>query len=1298
MLLLDPRNPRVFQLPGLRKDAAQYLKHLLLEDTNTTTGRSKNASHRHRDTLHLIVDSGPDSGTVFSLPRGESLIGRGPGRIQLNDPTTSREHALLRVDPTGITVTALDGEVTISGERVSSGSSARGVTDADTVTVGDTTLRLVVAVRRQRGSGPLPQGLDVSMQAPPRFPWLGLVMAIAPLGIGIVLWVALGSWFMMVFGALGVLTGSFMVGQNIADRRRYRRTLRQRAWQHIETLRRHAPTPARVVASWHQRSSHLGSQQQGARGAAAWSGGASASAQTLSLRIGSVRERRIRLTVNGEPSSVALSSRLRRKPVVWPAVVHVQPGATVTICGPPARCLGVLSAVVVSFLERGIPAGWGMVLPASSRLPARLLGINGVRFDSAVNSYECLLIPPGSAFPSSAAHSPSATHSPSAAQPSGAAQGSGAVQSAVTVKLETRSSLASEGVALPGDWVISCAESSAAGPQAVVLSEGTRQDFCPDTISFDALDHAALTYQHNSGSQQSDASQQGDAAQLGGTPDIGGSPHSSGEPHSTDEPHSSDAPVETADARYGVATDLGITSAGAPLVIDIVKDGPHALIAGTTGSGKSELLRSWVLGLADRYSPEELRLALVDFKGGATFSDLEALPHIETCVTDLDGSEIYRIVEALRVELTRREELLNEASVADISELEHAPPRLILMIDEFRILAQDHPSILTDIMRLATLGRALGLHLVLATQRPQGIVTPEIKANISLVLCLRLVDAADSMSLINSPAAAQIPASEPGSVIISSSGSPLIHGLVEPTSDAPPTLRVGVLGPRVTDISAREVCGGGIPTLAQRLERILARAPQQLSDALIPPPLPETVCPHELFTARSSPDAELPLGLMNTPQVRITEFAPPMPYSIGMCGADGNEDATVIRGLAHILGGNATDLATNADLAAKTDLATNAALDGNTNGRGPSASSVIVLDGLGLLRSTKHAWGCYVGPDQTSLATEVLRELKNGRFPNATADAHAGVPPTLWIISPHSWWSDPSERAANYREHAVRELALKGEIGIIINGGRDLATSRIFTTLTHRIYLPFAVPAEARHIWPRIRPVPSLPGRGVLSSASLPADGLAIQLPTADTEPQLADNPHRWDENRTPHTVTLGGLTQPTLERSAPSLHITLIPSQTPVLVQARPAGLVIGADDRARNTLINAWCSGYTVERIDPEATSHEPEEDQEEKTIWVIDNAEALSPSLISLCQRRIKDGKPIIFGASAPARLPYLMPWWRNTALGTHTIAIPPLNGSDYEPLGWNPPLATTTQPGHVLVNINQATYRAIASHVP
>ena len=138
-----------------------------------------------------------------------------------------------------------------------------------------------------------------------------------------------------------------------------------------------------------------------------------------------------------------------------------------------------------------------------------------------------------------------------------------------------------------------------------------------------------------------------------------------------------------AEPRHSAATVLGTRSDGAPLAVDIVKGGPHALIAGTTGSGKSELLRSWVLGLTERYSPEHLRLALVDFKGGTTFSEFASLPHVETCVTDLDGSEIFRIVEALRIEMTRREKLLSGAGVSDVSELPEAPPRLIVMIDEF---------------------------------------------------------------------------------------------------------------------------------------------------------------------------------------------------------------------------------------------------------------------------------------------------------------------------------------------------------------------------------------------------------------------------------------------------------------------------------------------------------------------------------------------------------------------------------------------------------------------------------------
>lgn len=1242
MLLLDPHKPRIFHLPGLRKDAAEHLTQTLVGESNTaqklrTASASELATeHRHRDSLRLIVDSGPGCGTVFTLPRGDSLIGRGPGRIQINDPAMSREHALIRVTATGITISELDGELSVNGERTDSAA----ITDADTVLAGDTTLRLVVGTQRRRGTALLPHRLDVSVQAPPKFPWLGLVMAIAPLGIGIALWLALGSWFMLVFGALGVLTGSFMVGQNIAERRRYRRRLRQHGIQHIETLKHNAPTPARIIASWHQT---LGRQTSGKTANAPaestpdrWGkfGATPHGTDSVSLRIGTVRECRLPLTANGEPTSIKMSRGIGREPHECPAVLHLQPGESVRIVGPPARCLGILRAVLVSFMERGIPAGWTLRIPASSRLPARLLGVSAVRLDDAIRPHECLLVPPTPG-----------------AEP-------------ITVRVESRNARTHDQGAGPDEWIITCSEDTQQTLSATLAHDGSKQVFQPDSISFEALDHASVLFKAATDPQQG-AESLPDASLPAAAP-------------------------AKAEPRHSAATVLGTRCDGAPLAVDIVKDGPHALIAGTTGSGKSELLRAWVLGLTERYSPEHLRLALVDFKGGTTFSEFASLPHVETCVTDLDGSEVFRIVEALRIEMTRREKLLNGAGVSDVSELPQAPPRLIVMIDEFRILAQDHPSILTDIMRLATLGRALGLHLILATQRPQGIVTPEIKANISLTVCLRLVDTADSMSLIGSTAAAEIPAAEPGRVIIASTGSPLIHGMVEPTSDAPTTVHIGVRGPRVCDEASREVSSDGVPTLAERLERIIAQAPQGLSDVIIPAALPEMLSPHDLDGLYRLDDASdrcgnsPALGLITTPEMRIENFAPRASYSIGICGGEGNEDAAVIRGLAH-------------------------ALSGQDEGR--SARSVIVLDGLGTLESTKHIWGCYVGPHETSLATEVLRELKNGRYPHAGGKAgHGGkasvggytggqktTPPTLWIISPSSWWADASDRAATYREQTVRELALKGTVGVIINGGRDLATSRTFSTLAHRIYLPYAVAEEARHVWPRFRPVPSIPGRGVLCSTATPPQGLAVQLPTANNEPRRDANPHRWGENCTTPNIasTTQSATSHRSQRSTaaltPELRVSLVPTQTATAIPATPAGLVIGADALARNELINQWCAGYTIKRINPERD--DAPEASEDKTIWVVDNAEALTPTVITRCERRIAEGQPIIFGASTPTRLAYLMPWWRSTALSNSTVVIPPVAPSDFEPLNWRPPLTSTTQPHHVLVNINQETYRAV-----
>jgi S-DNA-T family DNA segregation ATPase FtsK/SpoIIIE len=156
--------------------------------------------------------------------------------------------------------------------------------------------------------------------------------------------------------------------------------------------------------------------------------------------------------------------------------------------------------------------------------------------------------------------------------------------------------------------------------------------------------------------------------------------------------------------------------------IDLAIDGPHVLVAGTTGSGKSELLRTLVAALAVTNRPEHLSMVLVDYKGGAAFRDCEPLPHVAAVVTDLDEHLAGRALTSLKAELTRREHLLARAGVADFLSYQRSssatdPPlsRLVIVIDEFRALAEELPQFVDGVVRIAALGRSLGVHVVLAT-------------------------------------------------------------------------------------------------------------------------------------------------------------------------------------------------------------------------------------------------------------------------------------------------------------------------------------------------------------------------------------------------------------------------------------------------------------------------------------------------------------------------------------------------------------------------------------------------------
>ncbi|MGO3147308.1 MAG: FtsK/SpoIIIE domain-containing protein [Leucobacter sp.] len=212
-------------------------------------------------------------------------------------------------------------------------------------------------------------------------------------------------------------------------------------------------------------------------------------------------------------------------------------------------------------------------------------------------------------------------------------------------------------------------------------------------------------------------------------------------------------------------------TAESEFAIDLAKDGPHALVAGTTGSGKSEFLQTLVVSLALANRPDAMNFVLVDYKGGSAFADCERLPHTVGMVTNLDARETERALASLDAELKRRERLLAEMGAKDLDSAWERDPdtasrnglaRLVMVIDEFAELKAELPEFINGIVRIARVGRSLGVHLVLATQRPSGVVTPEMQSNINLRVSLRVTDRADSSDILGAPDAAWIPPSLPG--------------------------------------------------------------------------------------------------------------------------------------------------------------------------------------------------------------------------------------------------------------------------------------------------------------------------------------------------------------------------------------------------------------------------------------------------------------------------------------------------------------------------------------------------------
>jgi S-DNA-T family DNA segregation ATPase FtsK/SpoIIIE len=341
--------------------------------------------------------------------------------------------------------------------------------------------------------------------------------------------------------------------------------------------------------------------------------------------------------------------------------------------------------------------------------------------------------------------------------------------------------------------------------------------------------------------------------------------------------------------------------ANGPVFVDLAKQGPHTMLGGATGAGKSILMQTLVTSLLLANRPDELNLVLVDFKGGSAFLPFENCPHVvslirstgETAADVFDEAAAARVLASVRAEVSRRESVLARynGEIDDYwrrrrSEPDLPPlPRLVMVFDEFARVLETSPDFLKELVNVAAKGRSLGMHLVLGTQSLQGKLSPELKNNISLRISLRQNEAADSSEVLDVPDAARIPGTLRG------------RGMILCTtaeSRRPQTFQSGYLGdPPPTATSAapatvRPVSWDelGLPRPLQAAVRSEGATDQVLAIAAIErachstgvrapfdpllPPLPVRLLPDELAVRATGvvPASAVPFGLADEPEAQ----------------------------------------------------------------------------------------------------------------------------------------------------------------------------------------------------------------------------------------------------------------------------------------------------------------------------------------------------------------------------------------------------------------------------------------------
>lgn len=282
---------------------------------------------------------------------------------------------------------------------------------------------------------------------------------------------------------------------------------------------------------------------------------------------------------------------------------------------------------------------------------------------------------------------------------------------------------------------------------------------------------------------------------------------------------------KTSEVYKSMAAPLGVSKSGV-VYLDLhdKAHGPHGLVAGTTGSGKSEILQTYILSMATLFHPYEVGFVIIDFKGGGMVNQFKDLPHLMGAITNIDGKEIERSLKSIKAELQKRQRLFADAEVNHIDkyirkfksgEVEIPLPHLIVIVDEFAELKAEQPEFMKELISAARIGRSLGVHLILATQKPSGQVNEQIWSNSKFKLCLKVQSQEDSNEVIKSPLAAEI--KEPGRAYLQVGNNEIFELFQSAYSGAPEKIDDA----SVKEFTVRSVsaCGKRTPVFAQKRKK-----------------------------------------------------------------------------------------------------------------------------------------------------------------------------------------------------------------------------------------------------------------------------------------------------------------------------------------------------------------------------------------------------------------------------------------------------------------------------------------------